>query len=807
MLYLMYRGIFFRTALILSILMFPVLSFSYPALTAFKIESPPKIDGVLNEEFWSRIESFSDFTQSYPNPGNKPTFKTEVKVAYDEKNIYIAIFCYDDEPSLIDRRIQRRDRNELTDRVSIQLDPFKTNREAYGFVISASSSVGDFFVYNEFSSNWEWNGVWEGAASINSKGWSAEFSIPFSTLRIFKCESLPMGIQVGRTVKRTKEESLLSFIPPSEMKNVSGFASINGLEGIRNHKAMEIIPFIVLKDAFHTRKNFYKRGGSFDAGLDFSYPLSARFTLTGTINPDFGQVEQDSTVLNLSAYETYFSENRPFFLEGFQIFNPTKTSLWSGTTFLYTRRIGSPPYEPYSYEGKKVVYAPQNTTILGALKVSGTTDNRLNVAGFLAVTESERAKYADEKGTLDEEILKKQTLFSAFRINQNFSTNSSFGFLSTYKDEVGGRKALLNAFTGDLHSQENKHNFSFIVSNTQIETDNSKFCGTAFEAMYIEKISKEWTFSSSYIAHPKDYDPNDMGYLRRNDDYKIVTTIEREISEPNTVFNQTSLGFYNWYGKNGNGLILTRGGEVDWWGEFLNHNSIWAGFSVEFPCYDDREPRLKGFAIYRETKPRFWIGFSTDSRKNFYLNQTIHTSKEEKGFLLRTDSSYTYRFSEKCQIKQSLELSRNSGAFLFAGISEDNRYPLFAEVSYSEIDLTTRFSYTFTPKLTFDLYSQLFSAAGNYSNFQKLLSATKLSPTKATINPNFHFGTNNLTAVFRWEFKPLSTLYLVFSHGQSGSLDFDKNDLRTGMSYRREFTLWTSSPRDDLFLLKLSYRF
>ncbi len=799
--------IFMRTFLFFLISMSSILSFCARNLNSVKADAPPRIDGVLSDKIWSEIDGFSDFTQSYPDPGIKPSFKTEVKIAYNEKNIYIGVFCYDNEPSLIDRRIRRKDRNELSDSIILQLDPFETKREAYGFVITASSSLADFFVYNEFSSNWEWNGVWEGAASIHSDGWSAEFSIPFSTLRVFKSESLPMGIQVKRTVKRFKEEDILSYIAPSERKNVSGFATIDGLKGIRNHKKMEVIPFLVFKNSFHTRKSFYKRGNSLDAGLDFSYPLFSRFTLTGTVNSDFGQVEQDSTVLNLSAYETYFSENRPFFLEGFQIFNPAKTSQWSGTTFLYTRRIGSPPYEPESYQGKKIIYAPQNTTILGALKLSGTTQNRLNVATFLAITESERAKYADDEGNLNEEILKKQTLFGAFRINQNFGINSSIGIISTYKDEVGGRKALLNAITSDLHSDENRHNFSFSLSNTQIEGKNYKICGTAFEAMYIEKFSKNWTFSSSYIAHPKDYNPNDMGYLRRNDDYKFVTTIERNVSEPEGHFNQTTLGIYAWYGKNGDGLILTRGGEVDFSGEFLNHNSIGAGFSVEFPFYDDREARLENFAIYRETIPAIWIGFSTDKRKDFYLSENIFTSKQKSGFLFHTESSYTYRFSDKCRISQSLELTRNSGDFLFAGVSKNGRYPLFADVSYSEVDFTTRFSYTFTPELTFDLYSQLFSAAGSYSNFQKLLSPTKFEPSKATSNPNFHFGTNNLTAVLRWEFKPLSALYIVFSHGQSGYFDFDKGDSRAGMSYKREFNLWTSSPRDDLFLIKFSYRF
>lgn len=803
----MIKVFFFKTAILLSLLTFPFFSLGATPLTAVKIENSPKIDGVLSEDFWKNIEGNSDFTQNYPNPNSSPSFRTVVKVAYDESNIYIGVFCYDDVVSEIDRKVLRRDRYELTDTVVVQLDPFKTNREAYGFVIHASSSVADFFVYNEFSENWEWNGVWEGEASINSDGWSAEFGIPFSTLRVFHSNNLPMGIQVSRRIKRLKETNVLSYIAPFERKNVSGFRQIKGLKGIKSGKKADVIPFIVLKDKFHTRKGFYKRGVAFDGGVDFTYPLSSRFTLTGTVNPDFGQVEQDSTVLNLSTYETYFAENRPFFLEGFQILTPQKTSPWSGTTFLYTRRIGSPPYEPYSYEGHKIIYAPETTSILGALKISGTTTNRLNIAGFLALTENERATFANEKGFLQDEILKKETIFGAFRINQNFGTNSSIGLLQTYKNEVGGREALLTALTGDFHSSENKHNISFSLSNTDIEIDDIQTTGTAFETMIIEKLSKEWIFSFSYIAHPKDYNPNDLGYLRRTDEYKFVTTIEREITEPTEKLYRSSIRIYNWYGKNGDGLILTRGGEIELWAEFQNHNSIWGGVSVEFPYFDDREPRLKGFVIRRKTQPRVWMGFSTDSRKDFYVNQSILASKDVKGFLIHTDSTFNLRLSDKCLITESIEFSRNGGASLFAEVSEDGNNPVFANVSYVEADLTTRFSYTFSPKVTFDLYSQLFSASGTYSDFQKLLSATKFQPSKSVTNPNFHFGTNNVTAVLRWEFKPFSSLYVVFSHGQSGSIDFETNERRSGMSIRRALTLLTSSPRDDLFLVKFSHRF
>ncbi len=793
-------------ALIFAVVALIAFAQEKPAVKASRTSSPPRVDGILDDPCWVSAEPFSAFIQTYPNPGEKPAYGTEVKVIYDERTIYIGVNCLDPEPSKIDMRLIRRDRSEVTDKVQIQLDPYLTKKEAYAFQVCASSSLADFFTYNEFSTNMEWNGIWEARSSITPEGWSCEIAIPFSEMRIFHSSELPMGFQVIRRIARLGELDCLAYIPPGERKNVSGFGTIEGISNIKATKKADLFPFLVIKDRFHTREGFYKRGASFDAGLDFNYPLSSRFTLTGTVNPDFGQVEQDSTVLNLSAYETFFSENRPFFMEGFQNFNPPKAA-FSSTTFLYTRRIGAPPWEPYSYEGHKVVRAPENTTILGALKVTGTTENRLNVAAFAAVTQAERGQYADSEGYLHDLLMRKQTLFSAWRLNQNFGTNSSVGLMQTYKNESGGRKALMSVLTTDLHSKENKHNFTLDIISTDIDDGDEKEYGTGLEAQYTAKVTKKWTATACYIAHPKDYEPNDMGYLRRNDEYKLVTAIEWENSEPTKRFNQATFGVYNWYGKNGDGLILTRGGEIDLWGEFPNRWTMWGGISSEFPYYDDREPRLDGFAIYRRTENAAWIGFGTDSRKPVTANLGFVTFKNQHGWGFHQDGTVQWRFSDKFMLSETYELTKHDGLFLYAGTDESGSHPVFADASTLQYDFTTRLSYIFNPKLTLDFYSQLFTANGSYSGFRKIFSATNSLPTTAPGDPDFHFGSNNITAVLRWEFKPASYLYVVFSHGQMGAIEYDGDDRRVGMSLRREMTLLTSAPRDDLFLVKFSYHF
>lgn len=775
-------------------------------LYASKIEEKIVIDGLLSENSWKEAKFYSDFIVKYSEPGKEPRLKTEVAFLYNERSFYVGIKCYDDDVKFIDKRIQRRDRNELTDSVYINLDPYKTNSEAYGFVVHSSASVADYLIYNEFNENWEWNGVWYAKTSFDEKGWYVEVEIPFNTLKVYKADNLIMGVLVERRIKRLKEVVSLPFIHPNEKKYVSGFASIINMANIKTFKKIDLLPFLVFKEKFHTHAKYLERGLKVDGGLDFNVPLSSRLSLIGTINPDFGQVEQDQFILNLSSYETYFPENRPFFLEGFQVFNPPKIS-YSGTTYVYTRRIGALPYIPLELDGKKLIKAPDNNRIIGALKILGTSESRFDFASFVALTDRVEALYIDSQKNISKEEIEAQTLFSSIRIKKSFWENSSIGFLQAYRNEMGIKSALISTLLGDIHSSENKHNIYFAISESVIDKkdENKDKKGISFESKLEEKLSKEWEFSISYIAHPEDYDPNDFGYLRRNDEYKVVTEIEKRMLEPNGILRNLFIGFYGWYGKNGKGMIITRGGEFDVNAEFMNFSSIWGGLSIELPYWDDREPRVNNLAIYRDTEFYGYLGFQTDSRNKVYFKENVNFSRNQKGNGFKNTFSIFGRFNDKAFLSSSLSFKKDRGKILYAYFDKSSLNPVFANVTTSEWDIITRFSYTFSPTMTLDVYSQLFVANGIYRDFKELVSSNRMVKSNAK-NVDFNFGINNLNVVLRWEFRPYSILYLVFSHGEKG-LYRGEDDLGYGMSLKKELNLLTSFPRDDMFLIKLSYRF
>jgi len=776
---------------------------------AIRASGPITIDGALDEAAWKAAPAHTGFTQDYPNPGEPPSCRTLVRFLYDDKILYVGITCLDPDPASIDRRLSRRDRWVSTDAVNVSIDSRMSGREAYNFEIMASGTRLDAAIYNEFDWNYEWDGFWEGQTSVTGEGWEAEMAVPFSELRFGDRSDLRFGVQVGRHIHRFEEGSSWVYIPPEIHKAVSGYGTLNGIEGIAPGTGIEFVPFAVARTRLHARRDFYPLGLDFDAGLDFKFPMGTAFTLTGTVNPDFGQVEQDEVVLNLSTYETFFPEKRPFFLEGFQIFTPPTIGP-HGMRLLHTRRIGAPPWEPAPPEGGAVVAAPETTTILGAGKVTGTTSGGLTFGGFAALTQEEKALVIDGRGEKSEILTSHETLYGAARMEQRLGSNSSIGLFSTRTDRRSERDATIGALTWDLHFADNRDILQGNLVRSWIRNGGDDPDGFAAEASYQRRFGELWLSRIMVVYHDRDIDPNDMGYLRRNDNWRNNLWIQRRQFEPGEVFFRTILTFNLWYAENLAGKILTRGGNVSFNGSLKNHCSIWGGASLELPWYDDRETRAEGVLYYRRSAmPWFWIGFNSDDRKPLVLDLNIEAGRHLHGLGWRAYFGVVSKPTDRTRFSAGLNHAHDRGDFRWASTLDvaNGTHILFADLESRRWNLELRASYIFTPDLTIDLYAQFFDASGHYTRFRKLHTATTFTPYGGDINPDFRLGAFNLNLVGRWEFRPGSTLYAVYSHGQQGYESGGPGRDGPAMSPRRDLTFITSAPRDDLVLLKVSYRF
>src|SRR4051812_41607203 len=350
-----------------------------PSVTAARRSGEVQIDGKLNEAAWQVATPFAEFTQLDPSEGQPASEKTEVRVLIDDAAVYVGLRAFDREPGKIQSQLARRDENVDGDALVVMFDSFHDHVSAFLFRLSPAGARRDATVdSNGFEDN-TWDAVWEGSSSVDSLGWTAEFRIPLSQLRYNANRAeQTWGFQVVRTITRKGEADFLSFTPKNENQGVHAYGHLRGLGHLSSQRRMELVPYALAKNENPTvdpgdpfrRQNQIVPG----AGVDFKYGITSNITLDATINPDFGQVEVDPAVVNLSAFETFFPERRPFFVEGANIFSfgSMRTNNSSnGYNFVHTRRIGRSPQRSIDDNGVTFVDAPTETTIDGAVKLTG----------------------------------------------------------------------------------------------------------------------------------------------------------------------------------------------------------------------------------------------------------------------------------------------------------------------------------------------------------------------------------------------------------------------------------------------------
>ncbi len=350
---------------------------------ATRTTTKPRIDGKINDECWSQGTWSGDFTQQQPNQAKAPSQQTEIKILYDNDNLYIATKCYDNEPEKIRPILGRRD--VLAGDISgVAIDSYHDKQTAYEFNVTAAGQKIDLLHLGSYGWDFNWNAVWEGKAFVGDSLWSSEMRIPFSQIRFTKQDNQVWGMHIWRWIDRFQEESQWKLIPVDAPAMVYLFGELRGIEGISHKKNFEIMPYASAKFVPNSSPEKSMRWG---VGLDGKIGITSNFTVDYTINPDFGQVEADPSVLNLTAFETFYEEKRPFFLEG----NSILDFKMGEDLLFYSRRIGQAPSWYPDAEPGQTVSMPENTTILSALKLTGKTKKGLSVGVVQSFTARENS--------------------------------------------------------------------------------------------------------------------------------------------------------------------------------------------------------------------------------------------------------------------------------------------------------------------------------------------------------------------------------------------------------------------------------
>ncbi len=770
------------------------------SITAIRINGGAKIDGILDENFWQQTPRSGDFIQYQPDEGKPATESTFVRVVYDDDALYIGVDLYDSKPDKIISRLTRRDRWADNDLFNVIIDSHHDHQTAYAFTLYVSGTQKDAYYYNDNWSDDSWDGIWESATRRTSSGWTAEFKIPFHCLRFASEQNPVWGIYFSRQIRHNNELDRWVYIPEKASGFVSLFGHLKGLDRIPPPKRLEMLPYAVSYEQTEAGNPGNPDGRDFfgNVGFDLKYGITSNITLDATVNPDFGQVEQDETILNLTTFETQYPEKRPFFLEGFKIFE-TPADLF------YSRRIGKMPSqipEGVSYYFNK----PSSTTILAAGKLSGKTKGGTSIGILEAVTQREKAEFMHQDGFRKEEVIEPEANYFIGRVMQDILKNSTVGVILTAVNQKSFQPAYTGGVDWTLRFHKGDYSFKGQMVGSRTEPEQDGYGGwLSFNKEGGEHILG--TIEGLYVDDKLRL--NHLGFFRRSGFKEIEAWLQYKTTKKWWLISKTYNNFNLDITENLSGLRLNQGWNFNNSIELVNNWNFGGGTWLDFDVtYDDRETR-GGPAVKIPWGQSYWFWLNTDSRKWWQFNPNIEGGDTK-------DGHYNYyglwfNFTPK----SNLEFSGGPGYMHSRGVSrwityltdsDGNRTDdIFGEEEVERFDMTLRGTFTFTKDLTLQVYAQPFIAAVDYNNFKRFIPPDKYEYVDSTVfnereyHPDFNRKSFNSNLVLRWEYRPGSTLFLVWTQSRETAENIGN------FKFRRDWNNLFDTIPGNTFLLKINY--
>jgi hypothetical protein len=801
----------------------------------------PNGDG-LGEEMWQRVPATSEFIQREPAEGGAPSQRTEFRIAYDASTLYVKVRAFDSEPDKIVGYLSRRDANSPADWLRVLVDSYHDRWTAYEFAVNPSGVKQDRYWYNDNSRDDSWDAVWDVSVSRDSQGWTAEFRIPFSQLRFNPAESNTFGLAVAREIARLNETSTWPLLARSATGYVSSFGDLSGLSMAQSPKRLEASPYSL---ASLTRQptdgNPLAKASNVSGaiGADIKYALTPGLTLTATINPDFGQVEADPAVVNLSAFESFFSERRPFFVEGSGNFRFETDCDGDCSGLFYSRRIGRSPQGSDDLPSGDDVYtdAPPQSTIVGAGKLTGRI-GKYSVGLMHAITQQEFADVLTA-GVRSRQSVEPLTDYSVARVRREFSNQSSFGFIFTgtnrrvpaaldfladsaytagvdadlrfkgmygVKGYVAGSSVQGSPEAIQRLQENSRHYFQRPESPVALNPSLTALRGSAGQIM-IQKIGGQ-RLRGNFIVGFKSpgYDTNDIGFMRRADQRTINAWMQIRSDKPSGGIRTKNVNFNHWQKWNSNGDLLERGGNVNSHWTFVNNWRIGGGFNVNASVIDDRVTRGGPVALM-DGGYNGWYYMATDDRKRVSFTYDGGNGSNGHGTrFVDIMPGVTFRPMGALHITANLRYSRNANDAQWVDTVTDTvDHAVFGHLEQTTVDLTSRVNYTVTPNLSVQVYIAPFLSGGDYANFRELRSPrekdydARFSPFAYADNPDFNYRAFRTTNVLRWEYKPGSTLFVVWQQAREETVDTGE------FNFRQNFGDIFHAPGSNVFLVKFAY--
>ncbi|HPG38920.1 MAG TPA: DUF5916 domain-containing protein [bacterium] len=743
-----------------------------PPMHAVRLAEPVNIDGKLDEQVWQNEFGYDNFTQLEPKEGEPATERTVARIAYDDEALYIGLRMYDSAPDSIVARLCRRDDGNKSDEIFLAIDPYYDRRSGFFFGLNAAGTRYDGTIYNDEWTDDSWDGVWTGDVHIDDEGWTAEMRIPFSQLRFKEKDQYVWGVDFLRRIARKNEEDFIVYTP----KNGSGFASrfvdLTGIANIHSGRNLEILPYSRARAAYThpDADNPFNDGSEYvpGIGLDMKYGIGSNLTLDMTVNPDFGQVEVDPAVVNLTDYETFFQEKRPFFIEGSSIFafgqGGSRSNWgfdWGNPNFFYSRRIGRPPQR--ELPDNDYADSPENANIIGAAKITGKVGNNLNVGMVHAVTAREYSEisFNGKKSRLETEPA---AYYGVFRAQKEMNEGRyGIGMLSTimqrdFKDKDiqnelnnsayslgldgwafldSSKTWVVTSWFGATQLQANEQQMLNVQTSSRhyfqrpdakdyrLDSTATSMSGTAGRLL-INKQKGRVIFNSALGYISPGFDVNDMGFLSSTDKINMHIGGGYKWTEPGKVTREVYMLaalFQSWdFDNNTIWKGVWQRGEF----EFLNYTSFEYSLAYNPQTVNRRLTRGGPLLI---NPPGYELDFDweSDDRKSLIFDMYFNSYYQDKD-----DTYYNIGAGVEWKPRPNISVSFNPRLALeneyvqWVDVFDDvmatqtfgKRY-VFASMNQKELSAGIRLNWTFTPNLSLQLYAQPLLSTGDYTDFKE----------------------------------------------------------------------------------------
>ena len=777
-----------------------------------RFQTPPVIDGKLNDLHWLNSNPAKNFERWMPNNGSKEKkgYENLVYMGYDDNNIYIAGILKN--PNTIPIELSQRDNiwDVNAETFFVSINTYDDNINYQGFQVTSAGTQGDMYTSVEMSpTDWDFDTVFESKVSINDNNWTLEMKIPFSALRFPSKNIQNWGINFGRKIVESGEVYTWNFVDQINSEYAESVGLTNGIKGVTPPLRLFFYPYAQTSVDF---KNGNNPLNAYSAGMDLKYGINNSFTLDATLIPDFGQVAFDEKELNLSPFEQKFDENRAFFTEGSQLFKKADTGGFRGGNFFYSRRIGddiSLNLEEVIDDNEEIINYDTKAKLINSIKLTGTTDSGLSIGIINSITDK---AYANIRNINSKEIIKKLiaplTNYNVLSLSQTaLNEYSTFSFLNTNanrgSDFINSNNSALVI---NLFDNKRKFNFNASVfqSNSKSFSETKGFRG----GISLSELTGSLRFDIGWNGVDSNYYQNDLGYYNLRNDQRLWTRIKYMTFEPSKLFEK--IEGYLWMSERSRffpKILKSRGARIGIEVISLNLEQIKASFDYTSKYKDFEETRKEDFFIYQPAEYELEFSYRSDTRKKLVYGSGIeHSYGVNEQF--NEDSSKTeiefysgYRLSNQFKVELGISngISKNEIGYVFD--ENDDLYFGNRKVKFTENNISLNYNFNSYKSLSLK-FRQFWSSALYKDDFFKLKSDGNRSVSDkntSDYDPNTNFNLWNLDLSYDWEFAPGSKITFLYRNNI-----FNEDNL-SGISYYNSTKELFEKPINHQLSLRINY--